>query len=73
MKTLKLAAFAIALGFFAASCGGNTETTENTTDTTVVAPEAQPEVAPAPEATPAPADTTATSTTTTTTTDTVKK
>ncbi|MFA6057982.1 MAG: hypothetical protein WC756_07275 [Taibaiella sp.] len=59
MKTLKLAAFAIALGFFAASCGGNTESTETPTDTAAVAPEAQPEVAPAPEATPAPVDTAA--------------
>jgi hypothetical protein len=57
MKTLKLAAFAIALGFFAASCGGGTETETPATDTTAVTPEAQPEVTPAPEATPAPVDT----------------
>jgi hypothetical protein len=73
MKTLKLAAFALALGFFAASCGNSETTTNEGTDTTVVAPEAQPEVAPAPEVAPT-TDTTATSTTTTTTTtDTVKK
>jgi hypothetical protein len=62
MKTLKLAAFAIALGFFAASCGGNAENTTEGTDTTTVAPEAQPEVAPAPEATPAPTTDTAATT-----------
>jgi hypothetical protein len=60
MKTLKLAAFAIALGFFAASCGNSETNTTEGTDTTVVAPEAQPEVAPAPEATPAPVDSPAT-------------
>ena len=57
MKTLKLAVVALSLGFFAASCG-NTETTNNDVDTTVVAPTEAPVEAPvaAPDTTmPAPA------------------
>ncbi len=58
MKTLKLAAFAIALGFFAASCG-NTETTETTdVDTTII--EAPVETQPAPVEEPVTVDTTTT-------------
>lgn len=60
MKTLKLAVVALSLGFFAASCG-NTETTNNDVDTTVVTPTEAPVEAPvAPDTTmPAPvADTT---------------
>lgn len=49
MKTLKLAVAALALGFFAASCG-NTETTNNDVDTTVVAPVETPVETPAPVA-----------------------
>lgn len=48
MKSLKLAAFALAFGIFAASCGGNKEAESTPVDTTAApAPEAQPEVAPA--------------------------
>jgi hypothetical protein len=70
MKTLKLAAFALALGFFAASCGNSETTTPETNDTTAVAPEAQPEVAPAPEVAPT---TDSPATTTAPTTDTAHK
>jgi hypothetical protein len=55
MKALKLAAFALTLGFFAASCGNSSTETTTTVDSPAV--EAQPEVAPAPEtAAPAPVD-----------------
>jgi len=60
MKTLKLAAFALTLGLFAASCGDTT----NTEETTIVdspAVEAQPEVV---EPAPTPVDTTVSTTTT---------
>lgn len=52
MKSLKLAAFALAFGIFAASCGGNKEAESAPVDSTATAPapEAQPEVAPAPAA-----------------------
>ena len=70
MKALKLGVFALALGFFAASCGNSNETTPPVDSPAV---EAQPEVTPVPETAPT-TDTTATSTTTTTTTtDTTKK
>lgn len=71
MKSLKLAAFALAFGIFAASCGGNKEAEAPVTDTTATeapAPEAQPEVAPAPAA-----DTTAAKTEAAPAADTTKK
>lgn len=48
MKALKLAAFALTLGFFAASCGNSSTETTPPVDSPAV--EAQPEAAPAPEA-----------------------
>ncbi len=71
MKSLKLAAFALAFGIFAASCGGNKEAEAPTTDTATEAPapEPQPEVAP----TPAPTDTTAAKTEVAPVADTTKK
>ncbi len=47
MKSLKLAAFALAFGIFAASCGGNKEAESAPVDTTAAAPETPAEVAPA--------------------------
>jgi ABC-type glycerol-3-phosphate transport system substrate-binding protein len=49
MKFVKLSVLALAMGLFVASCGNSEEATTETTDTTVVVPEA-----------PAPVDTMAT-------------
>lgn len=60
MKTLKLAAFALTLGLFAASCG---DTTNNET-TVVDSPAVEAPVEAPVEPTPAPVDTTVSTTTT---------
>lgn len=55
MKLVKLGVFALAFGLFAASCGNDSSTTnETTTDTAAMAP--APAVEPAPAAAPAPMD-----------------
>ncbi len=55
MKTLKLAAFAVALGFFAASCGNSENTDATAVDTTVIE---APVETPAAPVEPTPVDTT---------------
>jgi hypothetical protein len=64
MKTLKFAAFAMALGFFAASCG-NAETETTTTDSTIIETpvETVPEQAPVVDTTVAPVTDSAATTT----------
>ena len=48
MKLVKLGVFALAFGLFAASCGNDSSTTnETTTDTAAMAPAAPVETAPA--------------------------
>lgn len=58
MKLVKISIVALSMGLFLASCGGNTEATAPTEDTTVVAPVVE-EVAPVVDTAAAMVDTTA--------------
>ncbi|MCC6186604.1 MAG: hypothetical protein IT256_05565 [Chitinophagaceae bacterium] len=59
MKFVKISIVALSMGFFLASCGGNTEATAPTEDTTIVVAPVVEEVAPVVDSAAAMVDTTA--------------